>query len=150
MILRAATPLDAGALGVMIGQAVAANSWKPQLHSAAEDIAHAAGMIAKGWVTVCAVQNEVVGFLARDGAEVHALYVGRDAQNKGVGTRLLEDAKAHQSHLTLWTFAANTGARRFYQRHGFEEAERTAGDNEEGLPDIRFVWHKKAEEMVNG
>ena len=40
----------------------------------------------------------------------------------------------------LWTFAANTGARRFYERHGFVATRRTDGDNEEGAPDILYVW----------
>ena len=43
--------------------------------------------------------------------------------------------------LQLWTFASNVGAQRFYERHGFEAVERTDGsDNEEGAPDIRYVW----------
>jgi hypothetical protein len=42
--------------------------------------------------------------------------------------------------LRLWTFQANAGARRFYERHGFGATEFTAGDNEEGAPDIRYEW----------
>jgi len=43
--------------------------------------------------------------------------------------------------LQLWTFASNAGAQRFYDRHGFVETRRTDGrDNEEGLPDILYVW----------
>jgi hypothetical protein len=41
----------------------------------------------------------------------------------------------------LWTFVTNTGARRFYERHGFVAVETTDGShNEEAAPDIRFVW----------
>jgi hypothetical protein len=33
------------------------------------------------------------------------------------------------------------GAQQFYERHSFVEAHRTDGrDNEEGAPDILFVW----------
>ena len=59
----------------------------------------------------------------------------------GLGTRLLDRAKAERPDgLDLWTFQANTGARRFYERHGFVEVARTDGDNEEGAPDVRLAW----------
>ena len=52
-----------------------------------------------------------------------------------VGTLILRPAG-----LRLWTFESNLGAQRFYERHGFRPIERTAGDNEEGAPDILYVW----------
>lgn len=42
--------------------------------------------------------------------------------------------------LDRWTFAANAGARRFYERHGFVAIAVTDGDNEEGAPDVRYHW----------
>src|SRR5258708_40372951 len=42
--------------------------------------------------------------------------------------------------IKLWTFAANVGARRFYERHGFVAIDATAGDNEEGAPDVCYEW----------
>jgi len=42
--------------------------------------------------------------------------------------------------LKLWTFQANTGARPFYEHHGFAATGSTSGDNEEGAPDVRYVW----------
>jgi GNAT superfamily N-acetyltransferase len=43
--------------------------------------------------------------------------------------------------LRLWTFASNLRAQRFYERHGFVEAQRTDGrGNEERAPDILYVW----------
>lgn len=57
----------------------------------------------------------------------------------GLGSRLLDVAKTvYLEGLDLWTFAANTGARRFYERHGFVATESTEGDNEEGSPDVRY------------
>ena len=50
-------------------------------------------------------------------------------------------AKARRPEgLTLWTFVANEGARRFYAREGFVEVGRTEGENEEGLPDVLLAW----------
>ena len=42
--------------------------------------------------------------------------------------------------LDLWAFRSNTGARRFYERHGFVAVAFTEGDNEEGEPDVRYHW----------
>ncbi|MCF8469656.1 MAG: hypothetical protein K9G30_02600 [Parvibaculum sp.] len=48
---------------------------------------------------------------------------------------------------SLWTFQANLGARRFYERHGLNEARRTGGtENEEKLPDILYEWHGDRED----
>jgi hypothetical protein len=60
-----------------------------------------------------------------------------------VGAALLDRAKAQRSGgLTLWTFVANEGARRFYARQGFVEIGRSEGENEEGLPDLLFRWRE--------
>jgi hypothetical protein len=43
--------------------------------------------------------------------------------------------------LQLWVFQKNVGARRLYERAGFELAELTDGErNEEREPDARYVW----------
>lgn len=140
--LRAARSTDAGKLGEMITQAVAARDWKPRLHSAAEDIAHAGQMIDRDWVTVAETDhNDILGFIAREGDYVHALFVTPPAQGKGIGAALLDRAKANTGRLDLWTFQANTGAQRFYKRHGFTVDKTTDGaGNEEGLPDVHLLW----------
>lgn len=141
--LRPAHTLDAGKLGDMLTQAVHDHTWKPRLHSAAEDIGFAGRMIDRGWVTVAVDEDDRAwGFMARENGFIHSLMVARQARGHGLGTMLLEDAKTQADMLDLWTFVANTGARRFYERHGFVEVGRTDGDNEEGLPDIRFRWYR--------
>lgn len=149
--IRAARSTDAGKLGAMISDAVLSNAWKPQLHSEAEDIAHMGALIDRGWIRVCERLGKVVGFIARDAQKIQSLYVTRDAQNSGIGTALLKEAMQMRDDLELWTFAANTGAQRFYLRHGFAEVERTDGaGNEEGLPDIRYVWTASEGERSDG
>lgn len=139
--IRVAEPLDAGAVGAILGQGVRDHRWMPLLHSEAENIAFAGRMIDHGWVWVALDGAAVRGFLAREGSYVHALYVARGARGRGVGTRLIAAAQAECARLELYTFVANTGARRFYARHGFVEVERSDGSrNDEGLPDILFVW----------
>ena len=73
---------------------------------------------------------------------VDQLYVDPDRTGAGVGCRLLGVAKERRPQgLQLWTFRANHGARRFYERHGFIAVETTDGDNEERAPDARYEWH---------
>lgn len=93
-------------------------------------------------------EGRILGFLAiahsrRNGWEVlERLYVEPDAQNQGVGTALLEQAKAlRPDGLVLWVFQKNTGARRFYERHGFRLVKLTDGaENMEREPDALYAW----------
>ena len=150
-VIRPARSTDAGKLGAILSEAVRANTWKPQLHTAAEDIAHMGHLIDRGWVSVCESEGRVAGFLALDGTSVQSLYVSDAQQGHGIGAMLLEQAKAQQERLELWVFEANHGAQRFYRRHGFKDVERTDGaGNEEGLPDMRYAWVKSEKEPQDG
>jgi ribosomal protein S18 acetylase RimI-like enzyme len=72
------------------------------------------------------------------------LYVDPDAQSRGIGTALLEQAKRlRPDGLYLWVFEKNTGARRFYERHGFRVVTLrfgAAADNMEKEPDALYAW----------
>jgi GNAT superfamily N-acetyltransferase len=83
----------------------------------------------------------LAGILVLNGSWVDHLYVEPDRTGQGIGTRLLDHAKAQRPDgLDLWAFQSNTGARRFYERHGFVAVQMTDGDNEEGAPDVRYRW----------
>ena len=144
-VLRPARPLDAGTVGAILSGWTDETDWLPRVHSRAEDIAHAATLVERGWVTVAESQGRVLGFLARDAGRVHALYVAPQARGHRIGTRLIEAAQRDCGALELWTFVANRPARRFYERRGFAEITRTDGAaNDEGLPDILYRWQKGA------
>ncbi len=89
-----------------------------------------------------------LGFLAirrsqQNGREaLEKLYVDPEAQNRGVGAALLDQAKALRPEgFVLWVFQKNEGARRFYERHGFRLVELTDGaDNMEQEPDALYRW----------
>jgi len=144
--LRPAWPTDAGKTGDILWAFISDTDWMPCLYTAAETISFCGQMIDRGWVTVAVLDDQVQGFIARDGAEIHALYLAQSAKRRGLGRMLLEDAKAQSKHLKLWTFQANTSAQQFYLREGFVEAARTDGaDNDEKLPDIHYIWPEKPE-----
>ncbi|MFF7631598.1 GNAT family N-acetyltransferase [Kitasatospora sp. NPDC008050] len=87
-------------------------------------------------------EGEPAGLLVLDGGSLEQLYLAPHWRGRGLGDRLVELAKSlRPAGLELWTFQVNGPAQRFYQRHGFVEAERTDGSrNEEREPDLRYVW----------
>ena len=93
------------------------------------------------WVADAA-PTMLAGILVLDRVWVDQLYVEPGMTGRGIGTALLRLAKRERPQgLKLWTFASNTGAQRFYERHGFVETDRTDGSrNEERAPDILYVW----------
>ena len=144
-MIRPASPLDAGPVADILSGFIDDTPWMPRVHTRAEDLAHCHQMIDHGWVDViCA--PDVAGFIARDAECIHALYIAPQARGRGLGTALIRAAQATTSLLRLWTFQANTGAQRFYTRHGFAELRRTDGTgNDEKLPDIQFTWQRGPE-----
>ncbi len=115
--------------------------WMPVIHTPAEDLAFIRDIVLpRQRVTVAEAGNDIVGFIAVSGEWVEQLYLDPAWTGKGIGSRLLMDATASLSAVTLHCFQANNGARRFYERHGFRAESFGDGTaNEEGLPDILYV-----------
>lgn len=95
-------------------------------------------------ITIAIMDGRVAAMMATKPGWIDHLYVHPDFHNRGLGTALVQTAR-HSPHaadgLQLWTFQTNTGAHRFYARHGFREVELTDGQgNEEKTPDIRLEW----------
>ena len=142
--VAAAKPADAPAIGAILSDWIDETDWMPRVHKREDEQRFAADLVARGWVTVARRSGVVVGFLARDGEDVVALYVARGARGQGVGTALLTRARRRTRRLSLWTFQFNHAARGFYEGHGFVEVARTGGaGNDEKLPDIKYVWEKQ-------
>lgn len=99
-------------------------------------------VLADDEVWVATDEATPVAFLALGpGGELDHLYVDSGHAGGGLGSRLVELARQRRPDgLALWVFASNTGAVRFYERHGFAVVGGTDGDNEEGAPDLRMVW----------
>lgn len=141
--LRPARSEDAAACAAIFNAWVDATDWMPRVHPP-EDVErhYREHVMTTCRVTVAEMGGAVAGFVAVDGeGYVGGLYLAPEARGRGIGAALLAAAKAARPEgLMLWAFVANTPARRFYAREGFVEAGATAGENEEGLPDVLMTW----------
>lgn len=141
-MIRPATPQDATACAGILSDWVAETPWFPKLHTRDQDLAFVTGLLGREAVTVAQIDGQIAGFMARNDTQITQLFLAAPHRGQGLGERLLRVAQSARNSLSLWTFQANTGARRFYARHGFAEVETTAGDNMEKLPDVRLEWRR--------
>ena len=99
-------------------------------------------LLPAGGVTLAEDEAGLAGLLAVSQGEgiawIEQLYLRPGATGRGIGRRLLLHALATLPRpVQLYTFQANTGARRFYARHGFVDLARGDGSgNEERCPDV--------------
>lgn len=140
MMLRAAKLGDIYAMAKILGDWFTVTPFVPRLHTVEED-RWFIGQAVENAHTIVADDDGVKGFIVRNDEEISQLYVAPDARGRGVGAALLDKMKARADRLTLFCFQENTGACRFYERHGFvAETFSDGSGNEEQVPDIRYVW----------
>ncbi|MER9463978.1 MULTISPECIES: GNAT family N-acetyltransferase [unclassified Mesorhizobium] len=141
IVLRPATALDAATIAIVMRAALGSFSWMPVIHTPDEDIAFIREIVlSRQQVTVAETGTGIVGFIALSGDWVEQLNLEPAWTGQGIGSRLLVQATAALRIVKLHCFQANTGARRFYERHDFRpEAFGDGTTNEEGLPDILYV-----------
>ena len=143
--LRRATVDDADAAAAIFtsSRRDAGSAIPPAVHTPDEDRWFMREVLIGERETWIAVEGEsVLGVLTLHNDFIDQLYIASDAQRSGLGARFVALAKQQRPEgLQLWAFVSNLPARDFYANHGFVEAERTDGsNNEERAPDIRFVW----------
>ncbi|WP_224549586.1 GNAT family N-acetyltransferase [Mesorhizobium sp. CA16] len=144
ILLRPAFASDAPAIAQLMRASLDAFDWMPVLHTPEEDLFFIRDiLLPKQQVTVAETAECIVGFIAAKGEWVEQLYLDPAWTGQGIGSRLLAQATAGIPVVKLHCFQANTGARRFYERHGFRaEALGDGSANEEGLPDILYVLRR--------
>ena len=141
--IRPAIDADAGPIATLYLAAFRATYPFPLAHTDDEVRAWVRGTLLPSTETwVAELAGEVVGFMSLGVDSVDQLYVAPGWTGRGIGSRLLALARERRPDgLQLWTFQANAGARRFYERHGFVAVETTDGaGNEERQPDVRYAW----------
>jgi GNAT superfamily N-acetyltransferase len=152
VILRDAQPADADALAALLIES-------RRTHLPYAPIAHADAdvhrwmreqLLPHARVRVAEIDNEIAGFSAteREGELlwIAQMYVAAQRVGGGIGSALLREILAAATGpVRLYTFQANTSARRFYERHGFRALVFTDGrDNEERCPDVLYEWQPQA------
>ena len=143
---RLATIDDAEAIARVFSPSFRLLAFLPFFHTVEEDRCFIEDVILKECVvTVAKGEAGIVSFLARQEEEIRLLYSHPDFVGRGAGSLLLEAAKkSGVAALELWCFQANTGARRFYESHGFQVMRVTDGqDNDEKMPDALYRWERR-------
>ena len=144
--LRPAEPADhENVANVLIESRAAFMHYAPAAHPRSDVrawVQHV--LVPSGDVTVATLGGGIVGVLAvsnRDGYSwINQLYVSPSFVSQGIGSMLLNHAlSVLPPPIRLYTFQANVGARRFYEKNGFHAVRFTdGGENEERCPDVLF------------
>ena len=144
--LRSAIDADAARVAsILIDTRAAFMPYAPSAHTDAEVREWVARhLIPTGGVSVAEIAGDVcaaMAFEVKDGVSwLMQMAVDPSRVGRGIGSVLI--ARAMQilaPPIRLYTFQANVGARRFYERHGFVAIEFTDGqDNEERCPDVLY------------
>lgn len=148
VVIRPGTPGDAGGIAdVYIASRKALVAHAPLAHP--DDAVRrwiANRVVPESGITVAVQQGEIIGMMAavrRQGMGwLDHLYIHPARVGRGVGTRLLQQAKDELGPpVRLYTFQASERARRFYEHHGFAAVIYGDGSgNEEGCPDVLYEW----------
>ena len=90
---------------------------------------------ASEFYVVCDEAGVVAGFMGMQGNEIEALFLAPEHLRRGLGSRLLEEARSMRpgSDLVLEVNEQNASARRFYEACGFVVESRSELDDY-GLP----------------
>jgi RimJ/RimL family protein N-acetyltransferase len=148
--IRRAVPADADETAAVFSAAFRSMRFVPKIHSDEEDRGFVRGLIANKECWVAVRDGRILGLACLHNGWLEQLYVDPAHHNTGVGTLLLQRAtREHPEGFQLWTFQANAGARRFYERHGCTAVEFTDGSgNEEKTPDVRYEWRPPATQLM--
>jgi ribosomal protein S18 acetylase RimI-like enzyme len=140
-MIRRATPDDASAISELFTRARDEMTYLPRIPEHVRPLL-GGWFLQRAELWVFEEEGRALGFAGVSGSELTHLYTDPSAQNRGVGSALLDQMKRlRHEGLELWVFQKNEGARRFYERHGFELLRLTdGGANMEQEPDALYGW----------
>jgi GNAT superfamily N-acetyltransferase len=90
-----------------------------------------------GMIIVAELDGRVIGFVAFDDVELHALYVDPSGWQRGLGSRLLRAVP--ESVERLWVLRDNDRARGFYENRGW----RPAGEERSAYSTVEVLYRRK-------
>ncbi|WP_371168608.1 GNAT family N-acetyltransferase [Aliiroseovarius sp. 2305UL8-7] len=102
MIIANAARLHAPAIANILSGWIAATPWMPRVHTRGSEKGFAQTLVDRGWTSVACENERVLGFLSRDEAEIHALYLAPVARGKGIGKALLDGKGRSRGPWTLY------------------------------------------------
>jgi GNAT superfamily N-acetyltransferase len=144
VLLRRATTADTDVIGDVWIAAFNATYAFPAAHTDDQIRDWIGRDLLTGTETWVAEQDEdgVIGFMSLTDDMLDQLYIRPGSTGQGTGSLFVALAKTRRpGGLELYTFQANAGARRFYERHGFVAIAFGDGTgNDEHQPDIRYRW----------
>lgn len=136
--VRPGTASDAAACAAIKNAWIDGTDWMPRVHPADDVERHYREVVFQDRAVFVTGQPVEAYIALSDDNYMTSLFCAQPG--RGRGKALLDHAKTTRPELRLWTFVANTGARRFYEREGFAVVDRSDGDNEERLPDLLYWW----------
>jgi GNAT superfamily N-acetyltransferase len=141
-VIRRASTGDLDAIAALYERSFATLTFLPVLHTYPELRAWLAGVLERDEVWLYEDDATILGFAALGADELDYLYLDPNFLRRGIGSALLQHAKARRPEgFTLWCFQQNAAARAFYERHGLEAVTFTDGaGNEEKKPDVCYAW----------
>jgi GNAT superfamily N-acetyltransferase len=146
--LRPATSADAARIArILIGVRSRFMPYAPMAHSPAEVRSWVGEvLIPSGGSVVAELEGAIVGVMATERDEscswITQMAVDPRHVGVGIGSVLLQHAlRVCPLPIRLYTFQANAGACRFYERHGFRVVRLGDGRaNEERCPDVLYEF----------
>jgi ribosomal protein S18 acetylase RimI-like enzyme len=144
--LKSATASDSARIAqLLIDARTAFMPYAPSAHTDEEVRSWvAASLVRSGDVILALASGATVGVMATK-QECNCSWITQMTVDPAhVGRRIGSSLLAHallilRRPILLYTFQANTGARRFYERHGFRAIQFTDGRaNEERCPDVLY------------
>jgi len=113
---------------------VKADYWRKQVAAVRQALPTANLIVASD-------DNQFIGFLGLQGHTIAGIFVADQAQQRGVGTALLNAAKAQRPKLQLSVYIANRSAVAFYHHSGFQVQSQSI-DKATNQPDYLMRWHR--------
>ncbi len=141
-MIRRGSREDIEPVAELYARSFATLSFLPVLHTHEEHVSWFASVLERDDLWLCEPEGTLAGFMMLGPEVLDYLFLEPRFFRRGIGTALLEHAKAlRPAGFSLWTFQQNAGARAFYERRGLVAVQQTDGrDNEEKLPDVQYAW----------
>src|SRR5919108_110507 len=110
-MIRRARAEDVDAIATLFRCSYRTLEFLPILHTPEEDREHFVGVVDKQDVWVADEDGDVIGFIALDGDLGTFFYVAPEANGRGIGSALFEQAQqARPAGFGFWGFQANERA----------------------------------------